>query len=87
VLRDGGNAIDAAIAAVAVRGVVEPAITGIGRDCFARYSPVVYVEHGFSAVPAESPHAVTVRGEPLKCLGVRVGVVQLQVHPPRRVSR
>lgn len=82
-LRSGGTAMDAAIAAGATLCVVEPQMTGIGGDCFVLYAPadragiVAYngsgraprgvdgdwlADHGYSEIPVQSPHAVTVPG-------------------------
>ncbi len=68
VLRQGGTAVDAAIAANALMGVVEPTGCGIGGDLFALvWDPATHRLHGLNG-SGRAPH-----GQTLDTLRTRLG--------------
>ena len=70
VMQEGGNAIDAAIAANAVIGVVEPMSCGIGGDLFAIvWDAKTRRLYGLNA-SGRAPHAATI--ELLQERGIRI---------------
>ncbi len=67
VLKDGGNAVDAAIAGAVLLGVCEPHMTGIGGDMFALVQPdpeseIIAINGSGRAPAATDPDALRAEG-------------------------
>jgi gamma-glutamyltranspeptidase/glutathione hydrolase len=80
ILQQGGNAMDAAIAACAVQCVVEPESTGIGGDCFCLYAPQGSADVVAFNGSGRAPGAAT-----LEALAER-GVTAIDRHSPHCVT-
>lgn len=80
ILRRGGNAMDAAIAGAVLLGICEPAMTGIGGDCFVLWSGPgedrIHALNGSGRAPAAAD-AATLRA---------AGETQIPLHSPHAVT-
>ncbi len=80
ILYDGGNAMDAAIAACAVQCVVEPGSTSIGGDCFCIYAPEGSTDLVAYNGSGRAPVAADVSTFEAK------GIAQIERHSPHSVT-
>lgn len=67
ILKKGGNAIDAALAAAACLTVVEPNKNGIGGDCFA----LIWYNHKLYGLNASGPAPMAINAELVRNLGYK----------------
>jgi gamma-glutamyltranspeptidase/glutathione hydrolase len=79
VLRSGGNAVDAAVSAIALLCVIEPHATGVGGDCFALFAPKGGTPLGYNG-SGRAPKAATLEWFQNK------GIKSIEVQTPHAVT-